>query len=357
MRQYNKAFAFTSTGGSGRVDGSVLDGQGPPCYKIQGKLYHWLGPVQPPKNGQPIYSQLYIYDNSEALQHRQHNNPGTDQQIISLLQDILLRVNLFVPLYEQARFLTESTSLPSYHLRLDFLHASDERWYNLPRASYELVAIIPSDVNTCITSREVIVRPKGGPLLRITECHPSYVALHFPLLSLTAQRGWDTDMHLTPTRNTRIHQPRPLVRDQLSLCAFLQFRLHPWPLYIESDHYFRAGLLFQEYIVEMWLAAEHQRLRWICEHQADLHADLYTGVLDALHKGLQPSAVGRKVILPSSFVSGLRCMNHNMQNTLALLVTIRTYMTHFYLFLHVLILESWRLTPLSFYRPLAPLFS
>ena len=135
----------------------MLDGRGPPCYKIQGELYHRLGPVQPPENGQPIYSQLYIYDNSEALQHRQRNNPGTDQQIMSLLQDILLRVNPFVPLYEQARFLTESTSLPSYRLRLDFLRASDERRYNLPRASYELAAIIPGDVNTCITSREIIV--------------------------------------------------------------------------------------------------------------------------------------------------------------------------------------------------------
>jgi hypothetical protein len=47
LHQYNKAFAFTSTGGPGHVDGSVLDGQGPPCYKIQGVLYHQLGPVQP----------------------------------------------------------------------------------------------------------------------------------------------------------------------------------------------------------------------------------------------------------------------------------------------------------------------
>lgn len=144
-------------GGSRCIDGSVLDGRGPPCYKIQGELYHRLGPVQPPENGQLIYSQLYIYDNSEALQHRQHNNPGTDQQIMSFLQDILLCVNLFVPLYEQARCLTKLTSLPSYCLCLDFLHASDERRYNLPRTSYELAAIIPGDINTCITSCEIIV--------------------------------------------------------------------------------------------------------------------------------------------------------------------------------------------------------
>src|ERR1700761_2721631 len=45
IRRYNKAFAFTSTGGSFRLDGTVLDGRGPPCYKIQGELFHRLGPV------------------------------------------------------------------------------------------------------------------------------------------------------------------------------------------------------------------------------------------------------------------------------------------------------------------------
>ena len=31
IRRYNKAFAFTSSGGPGHLDASVLDGHGPPC--------------------------------------------------------------------------------------------------------------------------------------------------------------------------------------------------------------------------------------------------------------------------------------------------------------------------------------
>jgi hypothetical protein len=75
---------------------------------------------------------------------------------MSFLQDLFLQYNPFVPLYEQAKHLTEHTSLPSYCLHLDFLCAMDEHHYNLPVAHYKLAAIIPGDVNMCINSQEVI---------------------------------------------------------------------------------------------------------------------------------------------------------------------------------------------------------
>ena len=99
----------------------------------------------------------------------------------------------------------------------------------------------------------------------------------------------------------------------------LQFRLHIRNPSLESDHYFHSKALLQEYIMEMWLATEHSWLRWIRDHQASLRADLYTGVIDALHEGLHPSAIGRKVILPSSFTSGPRFMQKNLQHALTLL--------------------------------------
>ena len=56
VRRYNKAFAFASSGGSFHLDGSILDGRGPPCHKIQGELYHRLGPILPSEDGTPSYS-------------------------------------------------------------------------------------------------------------------------------------------------------------------------------------------------------------------------------------------------------------------------------------------------------------
>jgi hypothetical protein len=292
IRRYNKAFAFTSSGGPWRLDGSVFDGRGPPTFKIQGELYHRIGPLWPEEGRAPLYSQLYIYDPLEALEHRHNNNPQTRRKTMAFLQDLLHNCNPFVTVYEQAAVLTRSCSLPAYHLKLDFLEASDRRRYNLPTTHHELAAIIPGDVDTCVDSRSIIVREKGGPLIRITEIHPSYVALHFPLLAPTGQSGWHKELRYTfadsrPRGNSK--------REFISYCDFLKHRLHIRPLAIESDHYFRAGFLLQEFIVDSWAAAEHSRLEWIRNNQHTIRAELYCGVVDALREGLDLSTVGARL--------------------------------------------------------------
>ena len=316
IRRYNKAFAFTSSGGPWRLDGTVFDGRGPPTYKIQGELYHQIGPLRPEDGRAPLYSQLYIYDAAEALEHRQNNNPQTSPVTMDFLQRLLLDCNPFVTVYEQAASLSSSRSLCNYRLRLDFLKATDQRRYNLPINQYELAAIIPGDVDTCVDCRNVILREKGGPLMRITEVHPSYVALHFPLLAPTGQSGWHEDLPYTFS----VAKPRDRFKRQfITYCDFLKHRLHIRPFDIESDHYFRAGFLFQEYIVDSWAASEHSRLEWFRHNQHVIRADLYCGVVDALREGLDLSCVGRKVILPSSFTSGPRFIQKCLQDALALL--------------------------------------
>ena len=316
IRRYNKAFAFTSSGGPWRLDGTVFDGRGPPTYKIQGELYHQIGPLLPEDGRAPLYSQLYIYDAAEALEHRHNNNPQTSRATMEFLQRLMLDCNPFVDVYEHAASLASSHSLPDYRLRLDFLKATDRRRYNLPNSEHELAAIIPGDVETCIDSRNVIIREKGGPLMRITEVHPSYVALHFPLLAPTGQSGWHEDLPYTFTAA----RPRGhFTRQFITYCDFLKHRLHIRPFDVESDHYFRAGFLFQEYIVDSWAASEHSRLEWFRHNQHTIRADLYCGVVDALREGLDLSCVGRKVILPSSFTSGPRFIQKCLQDALALL--------------------------------------
>ena len=99
----------------------------------------------------------------------------------------------------------------------------------------------------------------------------------------------------------------------------MKHQLHICPFNVESDHYFHAGFLFQEYIVDSWAASEHSRLEWFRHNQHVIHADLYCGVVDALREGLDLSSVGRKVILPSSFTLGPRFIQKCLQDTLTLL--------------------------------------
>ena len=99
----------------------------------------------------------------------------------------------------------------------------------------------------------------------------------------------------------------------------MKHQLHICPFNVESDHYFRAGFLFQEYIIDSWAASEHSCLEWFRHNQHVIHADLYCGVVDALREGLDLSSVGHKVILPSSFTLGPRFIQKCLQDALALL--------------------------------------
>ena len=138
------------------------------------------------------------------------------------LQDLMVCCNPFVNVYCQVHDIIQSSSMPNYSMRLDFLRVTDWRRYNTPHAQNELATIIPGDVDTCINSQQIIVWPKGGSLIWMTECHPSYVALHFPLLAPTGQKGWSPDM------TYRCLQPSQMIGNQrncLTLCDYLQYCL------------------------------------------------------------------------------------------------------------------------------------
>ena len=72
-----------------QVDESVNCGNGPYVFKIQGRLSHLAGSLLPQEGESPVYSQLYIYDPAEALDHRMRHevNRGLDRQVMVELQD------------------------------------------------------------------------------------------------------------------------------------------------------------------------------------------------------------------------------------------------------------------------------
>jgi len=323
IRFYNKALAFTSTGGSGRIMGELFDGNGPPSYKIQGEMFHRLGSLLPNEGTAPTYSQLYVYDPQEALRYRMLRNPRRRESTMLTLQTVLARTHPAVPAYKQAFELTRRAELPHYVIQLDLKPATDRRRYNLPSTQQELAVIIPNDSRTRANSREIIVRPRGGGLMRMSECHPAYFSLHFPLLSPSGQLSWEPQ---SPCN--RIGRDEDVVeeagqnrrkRKTTTLAKYVQFRSHPRPLHIESDHLFRARLLFQEWLVLTWAAIEHCRLTWVRDHQRQIRAELYSGLMDAVHEGVDASSIGRRVVLPSSITSSPRYMQKNLQDALALL--------------------------------------
>ena len=92
--QYNSAFAFTSV--AVNVDQSVLNGHGPYSFRMHGELCHKMGTLVPRDGQQPVYAQLYIYNNHASLDARNDRNSNLDSFLMGELQDMLIANNPFV---------------------------------------------------------------------------------------------------------------------------------------------------------------------------------------------------------------------------------------------------------------------
>ena len=80
----------------------------------------------------------------------------------------------------------------------------------------------------------------------------------------------------------------------------------------------RAGLLFQEYIVDAYAQIEQGRLDYLRFNQEKLRSEVYSGIVDAALHGIDLSKIGNLSILPSSFKGGPREMWQLYQDAMAI---------------------------------------
>ena len=100
--------------------------------------------------------------------------------------------------------------------------------------------------------RDIFLHQHGGHLQGIKEIHPAYDALSYPLLFPDGRCGWSP----TFKANTGV-----------TLKSFVQYMLQKWP---EPNVLHMAGRLFQQYVEDQYLRVEHENLRFIRQHQAEL---------------------------------------------------------------------------------------
>ena len=81
----------------------------------------------------------------------------------------------------------------------------------------------------------------------------------------------------------------------------------------------RSQRLFQQFVVDAWAACDQNKLSWLRNNQAKLRGALYNGLANVLQQGdINPEEVGRRVVLPSSYVGGDTFMQQLYQDSMAL---------------------------------------
>lgn len=300
IRKYNQLFAFTSMGAD--VDQRMANGNnGVYTFRVNGVLSHRIGSLLPAPGAEPQFAQIYFMDPDMQVGRRMNIIDGLNQATMQNLHTMMQTVNN--PLVRTFRQARELNANASFSVRIfDRVQGIDQRRYNAPTAA-EVAAVFIEGEGAEQRQRDIVLFKNDGQLQRINQLHPMYDALAYPLFFPHGGYGWNVELRHSDDQTKKLtlleYQKFHLqVRDQIS------------PILL-------GGRLLQQYICDQFCRIEDSRLSFIRSHQDQLRAHLYTGLADAINDG-SDLHIGRRVVLPSSFVGSPRYMQQKYQDAMAM---------------------------------------
>jgi hypothetical protein len=284
IRKYNNALALASIG----LQEDVMTGFSP-TVKIHSTVYHKIGSLLPEPGQVATFAQIYFYDSTdeEEAKTRLHHNGDLQFKIIFDLQCLLHQVNPFIqsiksvlelPNVEEKKLVLSTKEKPS---------AAHNRTYNLPMANE--IAILELSEST--RGSDVILHLRNGCHQRISNLNRTYDPLHYVLLFPYGDEGYHIDI---------------LQKSSTKRVSTNQYYRHR--LMVRPDNFniiTKGKRLTQQYMVDAYVKAEHQRLFWARSNQKTIKADKYKGLYDALHQD-DLARAGKNIILPPSIYGGPR---------------------------------------------------
>ncbi|XP_057444945.1 uncharacterized protein LOC130737204 [Lotus japonicus] len=240
---------------------------------------------------------------------------GKTNLMQSLVEDLLSMIdksNVLAKSFRMARdFIVENPSC-NISLRLFRHRPKDPRVYNLPTVD-EVAALIVGDFDSTDCGRDIVISDSDGNLQRIHETHTSFLPLQYPLLFPYGEDGYKEDIKFRDDGDRRVFKKRVRV----SLREFVAFRIHE--RIQEQSIILHSRRLFQQFLVDCYSMIEAQRLSYVKANQKTIRRDFLAGLEEAVDRGdLDPSHIGTRIVLPSSFTGGRRYMFNNCQDAMAI---------------------------------------
>ena len=295
IRKYNSCFQMTSFGATIEV----CEPGFMPTFKVQGQVYHRVGSLLPPTNEEPKFLQIYFMrDEQQEATQRCNNIPGTRQDIVMDLQRMLHKYNSYVPIFKstlQKMLSDEYRVVISADKKPAWGHA---RRFNEPSTNEVAVVIFGNEFDR----RDIILEKTNNQLQRVAETHRSYDALQYPLIFWEGEDGYHfLIMQRDPTTGM------PVDYKNVSAMDFYAYRIMMRTGAI--NHILRCRQLFHQFIVDMYVKIESERLCFIRLNQKKLRVDEYIHLRDAIANDGNTNNLGQLVILPSTF-TGSPCHMH-----------------------------------------------
>lgn len=311
IRSYNSMFSFTSMGGV--VDKEINTSKGPYVFRLHGQNYHHIGTLLPEGTDKPRFAQLYIYNTENEVDNRisasrcNDSKSTVDPNIVKELKVMLDDNNILAKTFRMARDRFQEGDYHDYTLRM---LGKRNGTHNLPSAS-EVAALVVRDPTGESEGRDIVVEYKNMEPQRISEIHPKFMSMQYPLLFPYGEDGFKLEIPYKKTKGGANS------RKYVTLLDYYAFYLQQHP--DQGMLLLKSGHLSLQFWVDVYTCIEQNRLNWIRHNQGKLRTELYSGLQDAIERGdTRTEQVGKRIIVPSSFTGGRRNKAQYLQDAFAI---------------------------------------
>ncbi|XP_071704044.1 uncharacterized protein [Rutidosis leptorrhynchoides] len=259
------------------------------------------------EHGKNFMENIQRNGSSKSTSNQNSLLPNT----VHRLKGLLDHVNPLVKKFRMARDRFDMDEDEPIQIKLIGSRAQDGRTYNLPTTN-EVAAIIIGDIDGSCDKRDIVLDHRRKGLRRISELHPSYLALQYPLLFPYAQDGYRVDiLH----KGVEIEDATGHAR--LTLREFFAYRLQM--RVGEKSLILMSRKLLQQFMVDAYTMVENTRLHYIRNNQKAFRVAQISSLHEAQETGnYDVSAMGTRITLPSSFTGGARYMYANYMDAMAI---------------------------------------
>ncbi|XP_021994041.1 uncharacterized protein LOC110890722 [Helianthus annuus] len=250
-------------------------------------------------------------DKSYQRESKTTRNNQLDSTTIKGLKDMLDSCNPLVQSFRMVRDCFQENEWQDVSLKLIGTRDKDGRVHNLPTAS-EISALITSDFDGAFDKRDIVVRKKSGVLQRISELHPSYLALQYPLIFPYVEDGYRVGI-----KHKGIAVDNEVLRTNLTIRELFSYKIQ------DRQNQFslllNAKKLFQQFLVDGYMMIESARLNYIRSQQPKLRTQSLKNLNATIESGENnASSCGKPILLPSSFTGGSRYMMQKYLDAMAI---------------------------------------
>lgn len=163
-------------------------------FRINGSIYHQIGPLTPQENEKAKFSQIYFYDQDAQTKRRKEIFSNLSMNLIRNIQNMLADTNPYVQQFRHASEFLKDNPETDFKLIIHQDKNLDKRRYNCPTAD-EIACIVVGDENgKAELKRQICLYKRGhddGNYLQfIQDTHSAYDPLHYVLMFPYGDNGW-----------------------------------------------------------------------------------------------------------------------------------------------------------------------